>query len=218
MSTTAISIIESKGMHVVSWDLFFTIRIFYGTLKEVEAREMKRPVLHILALFAVPALFLCIGSCVPSVYLNTVPADPRELEGVYTLILYGGRHSADIENVAILDNEGDQYTFMVYAPEFDYKVKKHVPAKEALAEAEAFVRFHHSFWKAQLKRIVDTSGASIGYEVRPLYSPMDFGYPDVLEVDYLIKGNEVTVRIDLKRELRRRLLDDESPFIFRPSR
>jgi hypothetical protein len=161
------------------------------------------------------ALSLCAGSCVPAVYLPTVPVDTQEIEGTYTLILYGGRHSNDIENVVILDKEGDQYRFSVYAPEFDYRVKKHVPAREALAEAEAFVRFHHAFWKSQLKGIVDPSGLLIGYETRPLYSPMDFGYPDVLEVAYVIKDKNVTVMISLKRELRRRLIDDESPFIFK---
>ena len=176
---------------------------------------MKSLALRIMALFMASALFLCIGSCVPAVHLTTVPVSTHEIEGTYTLILYGGRHSSDIENVAILDKEGDQYTFMVYAPEFDYRVKKHVPAKEALAEAEAFVRFHHSFWTAQLREIVDTSGIPIGYEVRPLYSPLDFGYPDVLDVDYIVKDNTVTVRISLKRELRRQPFDDEGPFLFR---
>jgi hypothetical protein len=141
-----------------------------------------------------------------------------EIEGTYTLILYGGRYSSDIENVAVLDKEGDGYTFMVYAPEFEYRVKRHVPAKEALAEAEAFVRFHYAFWTAQLRGIVDTSGIPIGYEVRPLYSPLDFGNPDVLDVDYIIKDNNVTVRISLKRELRRQLFDDEGPFLFRLGR
>jgi len=177
---------------------------------------MKSLILRIIIAFTSSALFLCIGSCVSAPYLITVPTDPREIEGTYTLILYGGRYSSDIENVAILDKEGDQYTFIVYAPEFDYKVKKHVPAKEALAEAEAFVRFHYAFWKAQLRAIADPSGIPIGYEVRPLYYPMDFGYPDVLDVDYILKkDNNVTVTISLKRELRRQPFDDEGPFLFR---
>ena len=180
---------------------------------------MTRVTLHIIALFAAPAFFSFLSSCVPAVYLTTVPVDTRKIEGTYTLILYGGRYSSDIENVSILDKEGDQYTFMVYAPEFDYKVKKHVPAKEALADAEAFVRFHSAFWKAQLREIVDTAGTHIGYEVRPLYYPMDFGYPDVLEVDYVLKkDNNVTVMVSLRRELRRLPFDDKSPYIFRPWR
>ena len=177
---------------------------------------MKSLVLRIIMTFTASALFLCMGSCAPTPYLITAPTDPREIEGTYTLILYGGRYSSDIQNVAILDKEGDQYTFIVYAPEFDYKVKKNVPGKEALAEAEAFVRFHYAFWKAQLRAIVDPSGAPIGYEVRPLYFPMDFGYPDVLDVDYILKkDNNVTVMISLKRDLRRQLFDDEGPFLFR---
>ena len=97
-------------------------------------------------------------------------------------------------------------------------MKRHVPGKEALAEAEAFAKFNPSFWKARLRGIVDPSGALIGYEVRPLYSPLDFGYPDVFDVDYLLKDKTVTVMIALRRELRRPLFDDESPFIFKPWR
>jgi len=191
----------------------FTAGIVCGTLKK--RRCMRRITLRIVALFVAFSLLSLIISCTPAIYLTTVPVDAQGITGTYTLILYGGRYSSDIENVAILDKEGDQYTFVMYAPEFDYVVKRHVAAKEALAEAETFVRFHYAFWKSQLKAIVDTSGIPIGYEVRPLYLPLDFGYPDVLDVDYLAKDNSVTVMISLKRELRRRLFDAESPFIFK---
>ena len=194
------------------------VHVLWYPEKRWRTTHMKSLVLRLIATFATSVLFLCMGSCAPTSYLITAPTDPREIEGTYTLILYGGRHSSDIENVAVLDKEGDQYTFMVYAPEFDYKVKRHVPAKEALAEAEAFVRFHYAFWTAQLMGIVDGSGIPIGYEVRPLYSPLDFGNPDVLDVDYIVKDNKVTVRISLKRELRRQLFDDEGPFLFRLGR
>jgi hypothetical protein len=39
--------------------------------------------------------------------------------------------------------------------------------------------------------------------------------PVVLDVDYIVKDNTVTVRISLKRELRRQPFDDEGPFLFR---
>ncbi|HUO75938.1 MAG TPA: hypothetical protein VMU21_00035 [Thermodesulfovibrionales bacterium] len=216
MSTTASSFSVRKDF-VLREDFLHNEYILWYPERKGGTMYMKSVMLRIMITFTASALLLCIGSCASAPYLITVPTDPREIEGTYTLILYGGRYSSDIENVAILDKEGDQFTFMVYAPEFDYKVKKHISAKEALAEAEAFVRFHYAFWKAQLKGIVDPTGIPIGYEIRPLYYPMDFGYPDVLDIDYILKkDNNVTVMISLKRELRRRFLDDESPFIFRP--
>ena len=208
---------RAQRIHSVSGEAFLHSEyiLWYPEIKG-GTLYVKSLILRIIITFTVSALFLCIGSCASAPYLITVPTDPREIEGTYTLILYGGRYSADLENVAVMDKEGDEYTFNVYAPEFDYKVKKHIPAKEALAEAEAFVRFHYAFWKAQLRVIVDPSGAPVGYEVRPLYSPIDFGYPDVLEVDYILKDHNVTLRISLRRELRRQLYDDERPFLFRP--
>lgn len=142
-------------------------------------------------------------SCAPALYLKTAVAQPAEVTGTYTLILYGARYSNDIENVALLAKEGTGYAFEVYAPEFDYRVKKNLPAAEALAEAQRFVGFHYAFRRSQLSTILDNKGSAIGYEVRPLYSPLDFGYTDVLDITYTLQDRKVTVRIRLIRELER---------------
>lgn len=174
-----------------------------------------RPVLRRPSVTFVVFLCLCLGACAPAVYLKTTEAPEGEITGAYTLILYGARYSADIENVAILAKEGTGYTFDVYAPDFDYKVRRNVPAEEALETAQRFVSFHYAFRRSQLSSITDNTGITIGYEVRPLYSPLDFGYTDVLDIVYTLEHNKVTVIIRLIRELDRPPFREDSPFIFR---
>jgi hypothetical protein len=130
--------------------------------------------------------------------LRTKEAKAADITEVFTLIFYGGKYYDDIETIAILDYEGDQYNFEPYAPEFDYKVKKGVPAQEAINEAGRFVSFHNSFWRSQLSKIIDNKGNTIGYEIRPLYLPFIFGVSDVLDVNYWLKeGNRIKVTIRL---------------------
>jgi hypothetical protein len=164
------------------------------------------------------ALLLFLGACAPSAYLKTSGVTPDEITGTYTLILYGGRYAADIENLAILDREDDPYAFEPYAPAFDFKVIKGMPAGDALERAERFVRSHHSSIRSRLSRVLDDTGTTIGYEVRPLYAPLDFGYGDVLDVRYRIEGNKVIVTITLIPEVKRALDQEEMPFLFRMRR
>jgi len=60
-----------------------------------------------------------------------------------------------------------------------------------------------------------SKGVVIGYEVRPLYSPLDFGYADVLDISYILQDNTVTVRIRLIPELDRPPFREDAPFLFR---
>jgi hypothetical protein len=130
--------------------------------------------------------------------LKTEEVADKDVQGVFTLILYGGRYYDDVETVAIIDLEKDKYTFDVFAPEFDYTVKKGVPAKEALEAAKKFVSFHHAFYKSIVSKILDNKGNIIGYEVRPLYRPIVYGISDVLDVYYWPKeGNKIKVTIRL---------------------
>jgi hypothetical protein len=130
--------------------------------------------------------------------LKTEAANPSEMKGTFTLILYGGNYYDDVETAAFLDREGDAYTLDLYVPDFDYRVIKGMPAKEALAKAEKFVRFHPSFWHSQLSKIMGDKGNVIGYEIRPLYYPITYGVSDVLDVHYWMKeGGRVKVTIRL---------------------
>jgi hypothetical protein len=130
--------------------------------------------------------------------LRTEEAKPDEIKGTFTLILYGGNYLDDLETIAILDSEGDQYVLDPFAPDFDYRMKKRVPAQEAFKEAEEFVNFHPAFWRSQLSKIVDKEGKVIGYEVRPLYRPIAFGVSNVLDVNYWLKEKgrvKVTIKL-----------------------
>jgi hypothetical protein len=147
-------------------------------------------------------------SCAFDSYLRTERAMPEELTGTYALFLHGARHIDDVENAAILDKEGDPYTFEIYAPEYDYTVKKGVPAKAALEEAEAFVRYHRDFKRSRLSKIVDKAGHTIGYELRPIYHAFHLGQADVLYIDYMMKDNKVITTIR-EKDL------DNKPLMFR---
>jgi hypothetical protein len=132
-------------------------------------------------------------------------AHASDVQGPFTLIYYGGRYAMDVEAVAFLDLEGDSYTFDPFAPEFDYSVEKGVSGKEALERSEKFLSGHFAFMRTQLGRILDESGRTIGFEVRPLYRPLAFGTDDVMYIDYSLKDGKVRIYIRLKPEVERQL-------------
>ncbi len=139
-----------------------------------------------------------LTACIPGKQLTARAADPAEVKGIYTLLLYGCRYPDDIKNVAFLVDEGSKYPLEIYDLDTSYKVKKGVPAQQALSEADSFVRCStHRVWQTQLLRIPDDSGGTIGYEVRPLYLPPEFGFPDVLLVSYALKDGAVRAYIKL---------------------
>jgi hypothetical protein len=154
-----------------------------------------------------------ILSCAPGRYLRTEPAGTSGIGGNYSLMLHGGRFSEDIENVAIFDKEGDQYTFEIFTREYNYTLEKNVPAKEALDKAQKFVSRHRSFMRSRLSSILDPSGNVIGYELRPLYQMFEFGGPNALSVYYEIKDSTVVVHIWPSQEL-----EHNEPFLFRRMR
>jgi hypothetical protein len=145
----------------------------------------------------ITALSLAAGACALGNRLTMKSAEDSVVTGSFRLILYGCSHYDDVETIAILDKEGDPYVFEPFAPDFSYLVKKGVPAKESLQEAEKFVDCHNAFRRAQLSRLVDEKGETLGFEVRSLYMPFVSGVGDVLRTDYRIKGDRVIVRIRL---------------------
>lgn len=137
------------------------------------------------------------GGLAPSP-IRTADLQRAEVTGAYTVILYGGRYGDDLESVAILDKEGDQYAIEPYAPAFDYAVMKNVPAQEALARASRHIGWHSNVARSQMLEIVDSrTGALIGYELRPLYMPLAYGASDVLDIDYWMQGDRVMVSVRL---------------------
>ena len=136
-------------------------------------------------------------------YLKTEAANPAEVQGQFTLLLYGSSSRNDLANVAILDKEGDPYSFEIYAPDFSFTVQAGLSAEQALQEAERFVRRNIHFERSRLHRILSPAGAGIGYELRPLYSISTFGRDDILNVRYSIKERKIVVHIELDPEIER---------------
>jgi hypothetical protein len=153
-----------------------------------------------------------ISSCGGPRYLTTVSATPGEITGTYEVFLYGHRYADDFKNIAFLIPQGGRYVFELYAAEFEYTLKKGLPATAAIGEAEKFVKFHYSFQRSQLNKILDYGGSVVGYELRPIYSALDFSYADVLDVHYLIKGDKVIASVGLKPQIEERPIE---PFLFR---
>jgi hypothetical protein len=160
-----------------------------------------------LFLILLPALVL--QACVAGQRLATSPADPADLKGTYTLLLYGCHYPEDIKNLAILVDEESKYPVEIYDLPTSYQVKKGVPGPQALKEADSFVRCSiRQVSGTQLGRIADGTGGTIGYEVRPLYNPLEFGSMDVLLVSYSLQNGTVRTYVRLHPNVERML---ESP-------
>ncbi len=151
-------------------------------------------------------LVAVLQACVPRNQLMTSAAGPDDVKGTYSLMLYGCHYPAQVNNVAILVAENSKYPVEIYDLDTSYKLKKDVPAQQALAEADSFVRCStYRIWQTQLRRIPDDSGGTIGYEVRPLYIPYEFGIPDVLRISYSLQNGVVRAYIKVDPDVQRAL-------------
>ena len=99
---------------------------------------------------------IILQSCIAGTQLRTTSADRALIAGTYTLLLYGCRYPEQIDNVAILVDENSRYPVEIYDLDTSFNVKKNVPARQAVAEADVFARcsFHRT-WEAQVSKIVD---------------------------------------------------------------
>lgn len=159
---------------------------------------MLKNISYMIASIFLAVLFVTLSSCAGSKLLRTELAQDSEITGSFTLILHGTRHTFDLKTIAFLDKEGDGYVLMPEAPTFDYKVIGNLSAQEALKKAQDFVKWHRSFRRSQVSKIIDDKGSIIGYEIRPLYDPIDYGISNVLVVEYWLKeGGKVKVTIRL---------------------
>ncbi len=157
---------------------------------------------RILTFIFLAALFF-ISCSSSAIRLNTSGAQDSEITGTYRVIFYGCNFNNDLETIAFLDKESDKYAFEPYAPDFKYKVKKGVAAKEALAEAKEFVNCNTSYLRAGTYKITSPNGEVLGYEVRPFYEPLTYGIEDVLITDYSIKGDKVVIKMRLNPSVER---------------
>ncbi|MCX7913318.1 MAG: hypothetical protein N2511_01895 [Thermodesulfovibrionales bacterium] len=162
-----------------------------------------------ILLLLIPAFII---SCSFNKSLLTEEIRADKISGTFSLILYNNPLSRDVENVAILDVENDQYTFEIFAPDFNYEVIPNLPAEKAIKQAERFIASHGSFKYAQISQIKDPMNYVIGYEFRPLYSASEFGFFDILDIDYRLKDKKVEVKIDLVPEVKRIFIYNDDIF------
>jgi len=157
--------------------------------------------------WAMLTAFLILFAVVSSAgeLLKTEPAmrsEISDLPGTYTMILYGARNSQDVESVVILDKEGDAYTIVPNARDFEYKKKEHVDGAYALEHGEEFINWHPSYSYTSIRKIF-VNGSVVGYEMRPFYDPLRFGQSDVMWISYTLSGQTITVTVMLKPEVER---------------
>jgi len=157
-----------------------------------------------LVLWFLVLSLLQLQACATGKALRTDVASSGDVQGAYTLILYGGNYGDDLETAAFLDKEGDRYTLEPYAPDFVFRTRKGLPAERALREAGEFIRSHPDFHTEQFRSIRDEKGEIVGYEIRPLYLPITFGTDDVLDVHYWLKEDRVLIFVKLKPFLEKR--------------
>ncbi len=151
----------------------------------------------ILAMSMVLCL-LPLQACMAGRELATGPARGRDVEGTYTLLLYGCHYPDDIKDLAILVDQNSAYPVEIYDLDTSYKVKKGVAGPQAFKEAEAFVRCStRRVSETRVRRIFDGAGGTVGFEVRPLYFPLQFGQADVLQVNYTKTDGSVRAYIRL---------------------
>ena len=165
---------------------------------------MKRPyetILMIAVLCLVP-----LQACVAGKDLVTGPARSADVEGTYTLLLYGCHYPADIKDLAILVDQNSAYPVEIYDLDTSYKMKKGVAGPQAFREAEAFVRCStRRVTEVRASRIRDGAGGTVGFEVRPIYFPLEFGQTDVFLVNYTLTNGKVRAYIRLDPAVERAL-------------
>ena len=111
-----------------------------------------------MTIFLVIFLIGCSG--ITSNLKREVLKNEKIVPGNYTVIFYGARHGQDLETIALIDYEEDEYTFDPFANEYDYTTHKY-GAEKALTEAIKFVSWYPSYWRTQLSKITDLKESSL---------------------------------------------------------
>ena len=166
---------------------------------------------QILVVAAALIVLFTIQGCSYGTQLRTESADPKGIEGTYDLFTYGCRYPDDIEHAAFLIAPDKASMVELYVPATSYKVKKGIPADQAIAEANTHVRCGVRTVEAiRVLRIPDGSGGTLGFEILPRYPATDVGGMDPLNVSYALKDGKITVYIRLFPDVEKKLYRSSS--------
>jgi len=161
---------------------------------------------HFLDVAAALIVIFTIQGCSLGTQLRTESADPNGIEGTYDLFTYGCRYPTDIEHAAFLIAPEKAGMVEFYVPDTSYKVKRGIPADEALAEANKHVRCGvRKVVAIRIHRIPDGSGGTLGFEVLPRFSATEVGAVDPLDVSYSLKDGKITVYIRLSPDVEKKM-------------
>jgi hypothetical protein len=161
---------------------------------------------HFCDIAAALIVIFTIQGCSLGMQLRTESADPKGIEGTYDLFTYGCRYPNDIEHAAFLIAPEKAGMVELHVPDTSYKVKRGIPADQALAEADKHVRCGvRKVMAISVHRIPDGSGGTLGYEVLPRYSVTEVGAVDPLNVSYSLKDGKITIYIRLSPDVEKKL-------------
>jgi hypothetical protein len=161
---------------------------------------------QVLDVAAALVVLFTIQGCSHGIQLRTESADPKGIEGTYDLFTYGCRYPKDIEHAAFLIAPDKAGMVELYVPAKSYKVKRSIPADQALAEADTHVRCGvRTVVEVRVHRIPDGSGGTLGFEVLPRYALSEVGGMDPLNVSYSLKDGKITVYIRLQPDVELKL-------------
>jgi hypothetical protein len=167
--------------------------------------SLSQKLFFMVIIFVLPVLISCAGT--GRLQTSNPLQDKNLIQGTYTLVLYGGQHSDDLETAAFLDKEGDVFTIKPFGATYLYRTEKGMQVREAMQAADNFFRSVLSAYNQhEIRQISGPDGSAIGYELRPLLLPFVYGESDALMISYALQANqEVTVYIRKKDRLDRLL-------------
>jgi len=166
----------------------------------------------VLQLSALLFLVSLLSSCAMGIQLKTERADPKGIQGTYDLITYGCRYPSDIEHAAFLITPERTDSVDLFVLDTAYKIKRGLPANQALAEAETHVLCGiRTVQDIRIRRIQDGSGGTLGYEVLPRYPATDETGMDPLLVNYSLKNGKITIYIQFDPNVEKKINSMNTP-------
>jgi hypothetical protein len=146
---------------------------------------------------------LLMTSCSGGKLLRTEPYDAEIISGFFDVTFYYNQDYDGLKQIVILDVVDDDYEIVLYEPEYFVQTVKHVSGDDAIVNAITFLRDHQNYINYKTIAIVDHMGNTIGYEIRPLYTPEMYGIGDVMDSHYTLE-DDGTVRayISLKEQIK----------------
>ena len=163
--------------------------------------NQRKLILFVSAMF----LLLAVSCAITGKELTTRLAREGDVgDGTFTVILYSTSEYSFLQTAAFLDIEGDGYELQPFGASFKYTLIKGLAGSKAVERAREFIVSRVVYNKLELRAIMGPAGTVIGYELRPLLLPINYGQSDVLDINYdLGQEGRVTIYVRLKDRVKR---------------